>query len=65
MADYKKMYTRLFNEVTDIVERLQRAQQITEDMYIAAKQEELVVFEGGGMKNISVKSEKGVDKSDI
>jgi len=34
MADYKKMYTRLFNAATDAVNILQAAQIETEEMYI-------------------------------
>ena len=41
MADYKKMYLRLFNEVTDALEKLdgisenlKRAQQDCEDIFI-------------------------------
>ena len=34
MPDYKKMYTTLFNAVTDAIEILQSAQQGTEELYI-------------------------------
>jgi hypothetical protein len=34
MADYKKMYTRLFNAITDTVKTLQTAQIETEEMYV-------------------------------
>ncbi len=34
MTDYKTMYTKLFNKVTDIIEELQQAQQHTEEIYI-------------------------------
>jgi hypothetical protein len=34
MADYNKMYTRLFNAITDTVKTLQAAQIETEEMYI-------------------------------
>ena len=33
MTDYKKMYTTLFNTMTDAITLLQDAQQKTEDMY--------------------------------
>lgn len=36
MADYKRMYYFLFNEVTDVIERLQLAQQRTENIYLQA-----------------------------
>jgi hypothetical protein len=36
MADYPKMYKRLFNAQTQAIEILQKAQQDTEEMYIEA-----------------------------
>jgi hypothetical protein len=36
MADYAKMYRRLFNSQTQAIELLQKAQQDTEEMYIEA-----------------------------
>lgn len=33
MPDYKKMYSILFNQVTDTIEQLKKAQQKTEEMY--------------------------------
>ncbi len=38
MADYEKMYTVLFNKVTDAIEQLQTAQQATEEIYIGTAQ---------------------------
>ncbi len=35
MADYRKMYSSLFNDVTDAISMLQRAQQKTEEIYTA------------------------------
>lgn len=34
MADYKKMYTTLFNRITQMIEDLEEIQQQTEEMYI-------------------------------
>lgn len=34
MADYKKMYHTLFNEVTDTITKLQEAQKKAEEIYI-------------------------------
>ena len=34
MADYKKMYTSLFNDVTDVINILEAAQRRTEDIFI-------------------------------
>ena len=36
MADYAKMYRKLFNSQTDAIEILQKAQLETEQMYIEA-----------------------------
>lgn len=35
MADYQKMYTTLFNAMTDAISTLQEAQKKTEEMYIS------------------------------
>ncbi len=34
MPDYQKMYTTLFNKITDLIEELQKIQQLTEEMYM-------------------------------
>lgn len=39
MPDYKKLYFQLFNEVTDIIENLKRAQQKCEELYIETSTE--------------------------
>ncbi len=36
MEDYKKMYYELFNEITDIIEKLKQIQINAEDKYISA-----------------------------
>ena len=36
MADYKKMYDSLFNDVTDAISLLQRAQQKTKEFFISS-----------------------------
>ena len=45
MADYKAMYLKLFNEVTDTIERLQKIQQQCEDIYIKSEEENFKNFE--------------------
>ena len=35
MTDYKKMYYTLFNQVTDVIIMQQKAQMLTEEMYIS------------------------------
>lgn len=34
MPDFEKLYFRLFNEITDTIEKLQQVQQKTEEMYL-------------------------------
>lgn len=38
MPDYQKMYTTLFNAVTDALRILQNSQQETEEMYISSEE---------------------------
>ena len=45
MADYKSMYYKLFNEVTDTIERLQKIQQECEQIFIDSEEETLKNFE--------------------
>ncbi len=40
MSIYKKMYFELFNEVTDVIEKLQKAQQKCEEIYISCDDED-------------------------
>lgn len=40
MPDYQKMYTTLFNKITDIIEELQEVQQLTEELYLQSCDEE-------------------------
>ena len=40
MADYKHMYLKLFNEVTDIIEKLQNIQQQCEEIFIQTDTEQ-------------------------
>lgn len=40
MPDYKKMYTTLFNSVTDAIKILQQAQIKTEEIYINSSEDE-------------------------
>ncbi len=35
MPNYEKMYKELFNAFTEAIEILQKAQQLTEEMYIS------------------------------
>ena len=41
MADYKSMYYKLFNEVTDTIERLQKIQQECEELFIKSEEDNL------------------------
>lgn len=44
MADYKKMYMRLFHAVTDSIEILTKAQQDCEELYISEEEPKLIVL---------------------
>lgn len=44
MSDYKKMYSVLFNKITDIVEELEEVQQVTEGMFIKQDADKKVLF---------------------
>ncbi|RPF43155.1 hypothetical protein EDD70_2115 [Hydrogenoanaerobacterium saccharovorans] len=35
MPEYQKMYSSLFNEITDTIERLKKIQQDVEELYIS------------------------------
>ena len=35
LADYQKMYTSLFNTVTDVISLLQIGQRVTEEIFIS------------------------------
>ena len=37
MEDYKKMYFELFNEITDVIEKLKEIQIKAEENYISAE----------------------------
>ena len=39
MNIYKKMYFELFNEVTDIIEKLKEVQQKCEELYISCEED--------------------------
>lgn len=44
MADYKAMYYKLFNKVSDVICDLQEIQQICEEMYIESEEENFAKF---------------------
>jgi hypothetical protein len=54
VADYRKMYDLLFNDVTDAISLLQRAQQKTEELFISG--DDGVVLELG--KELGSEKEK-------
>lgn len=43
-ADYRQMYLKLFNKVTDVIEELQQVQQETEELYIKGSEAGLAVL---------------------
>jgi len=50
MPDYQKMYYALFNDVTNVVSKLQQAQQKTEEMYVDSMEAQLISLQGGDKK---------------
>ncbi|WP_164919094.1 MULTISPECIES: hypothetical protein [Acutalibacteraceae] len=50
MADYQKMYVRLFNEVTDVIEELRQAQRDTEQLYLNSAGSEPLMLNTGNKK---------------
>ncbi len=40
MADYQKMYSQLFNKITDVIIELQQIQEQTEELYIQSEESE-------------------------
>ena len=40
MSEYKDLYYKLFNRITDIIEELKELQQEAEEIYINSKQDE-------------------------
>lgn len=40
MEDYKSMYYKLFNQLTDVIEQLKEIQSATEEMYINANSDD-------------------------
>jgi len=45
MADYKRMYTKLLNTVTDTIRTLQSAQVETEEMFLSQEEPNITVLE--------------------
>jgi len=45
MADYQKMYAKLFNKVSDVICELQDIQRETEEIYINSGEPTLIVLD--------------------
>jgi hypothetical protein len=45
MPDYRKMYFSLFNDVADVIVRLQQAQRKTEQMFVEGREPELTILQ--------------------
>lgn len=45
MADYKSMYHKIFNKVSDVIAELQIVQQQTESMYLEAGEPNIKIIE--------------------
>ncbi len=39
MPNYEKMYNVLFNKITNVIEQLQTAQQVTEEIYVGTSEQ--------------------------
>ena len=61
MADYKAMYYKLFNKVSDVICDLQEIQQLCEEMYIESEEENLTKFRLTNSKNNDEKTDKTTD----
>ena len=57
MADYQKMYSMLFNAVTDVVDKLQEVQKATEELYILAEEAVIELMDQAEQVEQSYKSE--------
>lgn len=44
MPDYKEMYFKLFNKVTDVIEELQQIQRETEELYISGSEPDVTML---------------------
>lgn len=51
MVDYKKMYAKLFNKVSDVICGLQDIQRETEEMYINSGEPTLLVLDSRQQEN--------------
>ncbi len=56
MPDYKKLYHKLFNDITETIEKLQKAQQDAEEMYLDMCEEEFP--NGEDLENFDEESEQ-------
>jgi hypothetical protein len=59
MADYKKMYSILFNKITDLIEELQEVQKQTEALYLGSPEPQLIEIyakndESGSLEEVSI-----------
>lgn len=43
MPNYKEMYGKLFNKVTDVIEELRQVQRETEELYLRSEETKLSV----------------------
>lgn len=44
MPDYKEMYFKLFNKVTDVIGELQQIQRETEELYISSSEPDVTML---------------------
>lgn len=51
MSNYRAMYYKLFNAMTDAIQILQQAQQAAEEIYISSEEYDIEQAEEKGSKN--------------
>lgn len=61
MADYKAMYYKLFNKVSDVIGDLQEIQQLCEEMYIESEEKNLAKFRLSNSERGNEKTDKTTD----
>lgn len=52
MDNYKEMYLKLFNQITDVINELETAQKKTEEMYISQEQNVLSLLKEENKKEL-------------
>lgn len=51
MPNYKKMYYKLFNKITNVIDELQEIQRETQEMYTTCSKAKIVLLNDNNDKN--------------